>query len=49
MHLSIMHFAKNGFFLAKLLADLEEQLCTCMKCLEKLTNRFGIASEGQWH
>jgi hypothetical protein len=40
------HFAKNDFFLAESLTDLEEQLCTCIKCLEKLTNRFGIASEG---
>jgi hypothetical protein len=30
------------------LAGLEEQIYTCIKCLEKLTCRGGVASEGYW-
>jgi hypothetical protein len=46
---SIKHFAKNDFCLAGNLSGLEEQICTCMKLLEMLTCRAGIASEGHWH
>jgi hypothetical protein len=47
---SIKYFAKNDFYLlADTLAGLEEQLFTCIKCLEKLTCESGIASEGYWH
>lgn len=46
---SIKHFAKNDFYLADTLAGLEEQLYTCIKCLEQLTAKNGIASEGYWH
>jgi hypothetical protein len=46
---SIKYFAKNDFYLADTLASLEEQLFTCIKCLEKLTCAKGLASEGYWH
>ena len=43
---SIKYFAKKDFYLADSLAGLEEQIYTCIKCLEMLTRRDGIASEG---
>ena len=46
---SIKYFAKNDFYLADNLSGLEEQIYTCIKCLEKLTCKYGIASEGYWH
>jgi hypothetical protein len=45
---SIKYFAKNDFYLADSLAGLEEQIYTCIKCLEKLTCKGGVASEGYW-
>jgi hypothetical protein len=45
----INYFAKNDFYLADTLAGLEEQIYTCTMCLEKLTCKYGIASEGYWH
>ena len=46
---SVKYFAKNDFYLADSLAGLEEQIYTCIKCLDKLTCKEGIASEGYWH
>ena len=46
---SIKHFAKNDFCLANNVAGLEMQICTCIKCLEKLAFKNGVASEGRWH
>ena len=43
---SIKYFSKKDFYLADSLAGLEEQVYTCIKCLEMLTRRDGIASEG---
>jgi hypothetical protein len=44
---SIKCFTKKDFYLADSLAGLEEQIHTCIKCLEMLTRRDGIAaSEG---
>ena len=43
---SIKYFAKRDLYLADSLAGLEEQVYTCIKCLEMLTRRGGIASEG---
>jgi hypothetical protein len=43
---SIKYFAKKDFYLADSLAGLEEQIYTCIKCLEMLTRREGIAAEG---
>jgi hypothetical protein len=46
---SIKYFAKNDFYLADNLSGLEEQIYTCIKLLEKLTCKDGIASEGYRH
>ena len=46
---SIKYFAKNDFYLASDLSGLQEQIHTCVKLLEKLTCRNGIASEGFRH
>jgi hypothetical protein len=46
---SIKYFAKKDFYLADNLPGLEEQICTCIKLLEKLTCKDGIASEGYRH
>ena len=46
---SIKYFAKNDFYLAGNLSGLEEQIFTCIKLLETLTCKSGIASEGYWH
>ncbi len=46
---SIKYFAKNDFYLADNLSGLEEQIYTCIKLLEKLTCKDGIASEGHRH
>jgi hypothetical protein len=46
---SIKYFAKNDFYLADNLPGLEEQIYTCIKLLEKLTCKDGIASEGYRH
>ena len=43
---SIKYFAKRDLYLADSLAGLEEQIYTCIRCLEMLTRRGGIASEG---
>jgi hypothetical protein len=43
---SIKHFAKDDFCLANNLQGLEEQICTCIKLLEKLTCKGEMASEG---
>jgi hypothetical protein len=46
---SVKYFAKYDFYLADSLSGLEEQIYTGIKCLEKLTCRDGIASEGYWY
>jgi hypothetical protein len=46
---SIKYFAKNDFCLADNLLGLEEQIHTCIKLLEKLTCKDGIALEGYRH
>ena len=46
---SIKYFAKNDFYLAGNLSGLEEQIFTCIRLLETLTCKSGIASEGYWH
>jgi hypothetical protein len=46
---SVKYLAKNDFYLADNLSGLEEQICTCIKLLEKLTWKDGIASEGCRH
>ena len=46
---SIKYFAKNDFYLADNLSGLQEQIHTCIKLLEKLTCKLGIASEGYRH
>jgi hypothetical protein len=40
---------ESDFFLPQTLADLEEQICTCVKALELFTSRKGIAAEGYIH
>ena len=45
---SIKYFAKNNFYLAGNLSGLEDQSYTCIKLLDTLTCRAGIASEGYW-
>jgi hypothetical protein len=46
---AIKYYAKNDFYLAETLEGLEEQIYTCIKCLEKFTERHGIATEGFEH
>jgi hypothetical protein len=46
---STKYFAKNDFYLADNLPGLEEQIHTCIKLIEKLTCKDGIASEGYRH
>jgi hypothetical protein len=41
---SMKFFAKNYFYLPDNLSGLEEQIYTCIKLLDKLTCRGGIAS-----
>jgi hypothetical protein len=46
---AIKYYAENDFYLAETLEGLEEQIYTCIKCLEKFTERDGIATEGFEH
>jgi hypothetical protein len=46
---AIKCYAKNSFYIAETLEGLEEQIYTCIKCLEKFTERNGIATEGFEH
>jgi hypothetical protein len=46
---AIKYYAESDFFLPKTLSDLEEQIYTCIKALELLTEREGIAAEGYLH
>jgi hypothetical protein len=46
---AVKYYAKNDFYLAETLEGLEEQIYTCIKCLEKFTERQGIATEGFEH
>jgi hypothetical protein len=46
---AVSYYAENDFYLANSLEGLEEQIYTCIKCLEKLTEREGIATEGFEH
>jgi hypothetical protein len=46
---AVKYYAENDFFLPETLADLEEQIYTCIKTLELFTEREGIAVEGFLH
>jgi hypothetical protein len=46
---AVKYYAENDFYLADTLEGLEEQIYTCIMCLEKLTELDGIVSEGYWH
>jgi hypothetical protein len=46
---AIKYYAESDFFLPQSLADLEEQIYTCIKALELFTSRQGIAVEGYVH
>jgi hypothetical protein len=46
---AIKYYAESDFFLPETLSDLEEQIYTCVKALELLTEREGIAAEGYLH
>ena len=43
---TIKYYSKSNFFLPQTLADLEEQIYTCVKALDMFTVRDGIAGEG---
>jgi hypothetical protein len=42
----VKYYAKNDLFLVALYNDAKNQLRTCLKCLEKLTYRGSIGTEG---
>jgi len=42
----VRYYAKNDLFLAVSYEDAKNQLRTCLKCLEKLTNRGSIGTDG---
>jgi hypothetical protein len=46
---AVKYYAESDFFLPETLADLEEQIYTCIKTLELFTEREGIAVEGFLH
>jgi hypothetical protein len=46
---AVKYYAESDFFLPQTLADLEEQMHTCIKALELFTSRRGIAAEGYIH
>jgi hypothetical protein len=46
---AIKYYAKNNFYLAETLKGLKEQIYTCIKSLEKFTERHGIATKGLEH
>jgi hypothetical protein len=46
---AIKNYAESDFFLPKTLSNLKEQMYTCVKALELLTEREGIAAEGYLH
>jgi hypothetical protein len=43
---AVKYYSTNDFFLADSVADLEEQIYTCIRCLELFTDRRGIATVG---
>ena len=43
---AVKYYSSNDFFLADSVADLEEQIYTCIRCLELFTDRRGIATVG---
>jgi hypothetical protein len=43
---AIKFYASNDFFLADTIPDLEEQIYTCIMCLDLFTERRGIAAQG---
>lgn len=43
---AVKYYSANDFFLAESVADLEEQVYTCIRCLELFTDRKGIATVG---
>jgi hypothetical protein len=46
---AIKYYAESDVFLPETLSDLEEQIYTCVKALELLTEREGIAADGYLH
>ena len=42
----VKYYAKNNLFLAASYEDAKNQLCTCLKCLEKLTYKGAIGTGG---
>jgi hypothetical protein len=46
---AVKYYAENDFFLPESLADLEEQIHTCIKTLELFTEQDGIAVEAFTH
>ena len=46
---AVKYYTENDFFIAGSLEGLEEQIYTCIKCLERFTERNGIATEGFEH
>jgi hypothetical protein len=43
---AVKYYSTNDFFLADSVANLEEQIYTCIRCLELFTDRRGIATTG---
>jgi hypothetical protein len=43
---AVKYYSTNDFFLAGSVANLEEQIYTCIRCLELFTDRRGIATTG---
>jgi hypothetical protein len=43
---AVRYYSTNNFFLANSVAYLEEQIYTCIRCLELFTGRSGIPTVG---
>jgi hypothetical protein len=43
---AVKYYSANNFFLAELVSNLEEQVYTCIRCLELFTDQKGIATVG---
>jgi hypothetical protein len=43
---AVKYYSQNDFFLAESIQDLEEQIYTCILCLELFTERRGVATAG---
>jgi hypothetical protein len=43
---AVKYYSANDFFLTELVSNLEEQVYTCIRCLELFTDRKGIATVG---